>query len=47
MIFVRDEKKQTTVYEGPDADLVPSLMHELGESDYAIGGSVNRRSIGN
>ncbi|PSH04834.1 MAG: Fic family protein [Acidobacteria bacterium] len=29
MIFVRDEKKQTTVYEGPDADLVPSLMHEL------------------
>lgn len=29
MIFVRDDKKQTTVYEGPDADLVPSLMHEL------------------
>jgi Fic family protein len=29
MIFVRDEKKQTTVYEGPDAELVPQLMHEL------------------
>jgi Fic family protein len=32
MIFVRDEQKQTTVYEGPDADLVPSLMHELVQS---------------
>jgi Fic family protein len=32
MIFVRDEKKQTTVYEGPDADLVPHLMHELVQS---------------
>jgi Fic family protein len=31
MIFVRDEKKQATVYEGPDADLVPDLMHELVE----------------
>src|ERR1700694_638109 len=29
LIFVRDEKKQETVYEGPDADLVPRLMGEL------------------
>src|ERR1039458_5563931 len=29
LIFVRDEKKQETVYEGPDADLVPKLMGEL------------------
>jgi Fic family protein len=29
LIFVRDEKKQRTVYEGPDADLVPRLMGEL------------------
>ncbi len=28
-IFVQDEKKQQRVYEGPDADLVPSLMDEL------------------
>jgi Fic family protein len=27
--FVRDEKQQETVYEGPDADLVPKLMSEL------------------
>ncbi len=32
MIFVRDEKKQATVYEGPDAELVPELMTELVES---------------
>ena len=29
LIFVRDEKQQETVYEGPDADLVPKLMNEL------------------
>jgi Fic family protein len=28
-IFVRDEQKQETVYEGPDVDLVRSLMKEL------------------
>jgi len=28
-IYVRDEKRQEVVYEGPDADLVPSLMGEL------------------
>ena len=32
MIFVRDEKKQTTVYEGPDAELVPGLITELVDS---------------
>ena len=29
LIFVRDERKQETVYEGPDAELVPKLMDEL------------------
>jgi Fic family protein len=29
MIFIRDEKKQVNVYEGPDVDLVPELMAEL------------------
>src|SRR6202142_3637736 len=28
-IFVRDEKKQQNVYEGPDAGIVPDLMKEL------------------
>jgi Fic family protein len=28
-IFVRDEKKQETVYTGPDAEMVPQLMDEL------------------
>lgn len=32
VIFVRDEKKQENVYEGPDAELVPRLMGELLES---------------
>jgi Fic family protein len=31
-IFVRDERKQQTVYEGPDAEIVPRLMAELIES---------------
>jgi Fic family protein len=28
-IFVRDDQRQETVYEGPDVDLVPGLMAEL------------------
>jgi Fic family protein len=32
VIFVRDEKKQENVYEGPDGELVPKLMVELLES---------------
>jgi Fic family protein len=32
LIFVRDERKQETVYEGPDAELVPSLMGDLMQS---------------
>jgi len=32
LIFVRDERKQENVYEGPDAELVPALMAELMES---------------
>lgn len=32
LIFVRDEKKQQNVYEGPDAELVPRLMAELVQS---------------
>ncbi len=31
-IYVRDERKQQHVYEGPDAELVPELMRELVES---------------
>ena len=31
-IFVRDDQKQETVYEGPDVDFVPGLMRELVES---------------
>ena len=30
-IFVRDDDRDVTVYEGPDADEVPRLMDELGE----------------
>jgi Fic family protein len=29
VIYVRDEKKQENVYEGPDAEIVPALMGEL------------------
>ena len=29
IIYVRDERKQENVYEGPDAELVPRLMAEL------------------
>ena len=29
VIYVRDERKQENVYEGPDAELVPKLMGEL------------------
>jgi Fic family protein len=29
VIFVRDERKQQTIYEGPDAELIPRLMGEL------------------
>ncbi len=29
MIFVRDERRQQTVYEGPDPEAVPALMAEL------------------
>jgi len=32
LIFVRDERRQETVYEGPDAELVPARMNELMES---------------
>ena len=32
MIFVRDEKKQVNVYEGPDVDMIPGLMAELVQS---------------
>ena len=32
VIFVRDERKQQNIYEGPDAELVPKLMGELVES---------------
>jgi len=32
VIYVRDEKKQENVYEGPDAELVPKLMGELVDS---------------
>jgi Fic family protein len=32
LIFVRDERKQETVYEGPDAELVPNLMNDLMQS---------------
>lgn len=31
-IYVRDEKRRATVYEGPDVDLVPALMRGLTES---------------
>jgi Fic family protein len=31
-IFVRDDRKQENVYEGPDAEIVPGLMGELIES---------------
>jgi Fic family protein len=37
-IFVRDEKKQQNVYEGPDADIVPGLMKQLIESLNATAG---------
>jgi Fic family protein len=32
LIFIQDEGKQQRVYEGPEADLVPSLMEELVDS---------------
>ena len=32
VIYVRDERKQQNVYEGPDAALVPRLMKELVDS---------------
>lgn len=32
LIFVRDEKKQQTVYEGPEPEAVPGLMAELVQS---------------
>lgn len=32
IIYVRDERKQQNVYEGPDAALVPKLMKELVDS---------------
>ncbi len=32
IVYVRDEKKQQNVYEGPDADLVPKLVSELVNS---------------
>ncbi len=32
VIYVRDERKQENVYEGPDADTVPKLMGELVKS---------------
>lgn len=37
VIYVRDEKKQQNVYEGPDAELVPRLMAEFV-------GSLNEKS---
>lgn len=38
-IYVRDEKKQENVYDGPDAEVVPGLMGELIESLNANSGS--------
>ena len=32
VIYVRDERKQINVYEGPDAELAPKLMGELVDS---------------
>jgi Fic family protein len=32
LAFIQDELKQQRVYEGPDADIVPSLMKELVDS---------------
>lgn len=32
IIYVRDERKQQNVYEGPDVELVPRLMNELVKS---------------
>ncbi|MGZ4824563.1 MAG: Fic family protein [Terriglobales bacterium] len=32
VVYVRDERKQQNVYEGPDADLVPKLVTELVNS---------------
>ncbi len=32
IIFVRDEKRQANVYEGPDVELVPGLMAEFVQS---------------
>ena len=31
-IYVRDDKRKVTVYEGPDVDLVPELMRGLSDS---------------
>ena len=38
-IYVRDDEKHEVVYEGPDAELVPSLMAELFESLNGGGGT--------
>jgi len=32
VIYVRDERKQENIYEGPDAELVPKLVQELVQS---------------
>lgn len=37
-IFVRDDDRQITVYEGPDAAIVPGLMTELGTRLAVTGG---------
>ena len=31
-IYIRDDKRKVTVYEGPDVDSVPGLMRELSDS---------------
>lgn len=38
-IFIRDEQKNEIVYEGPDAELVPSLVRKLIESLNAADGT--------
>jgi|SRR5579872_1715273 len=47
-IYVRDEKKQETVYEGPDAEMVPGLMVELVKSLNANSGdpAIVRAALG-
>lgn len=48
LIFVRDERKQETVYEGPDAEIVPRLMAELVESlnEYSDTPAIIRAAMG-